>query len=197
MPMSPDNTTTLVVFDAMGVLYSVGDDESELLIPYLRELGCVLGDAQIRRLYREASVGMMTSAQFWRECRVMGDEEEYCSRHALTPGMEDLLADLHGEGVSLGCLSNDVSEWSRLLRERFGLEAWIQTWAISGDLRVRKPDPAAFRALVGLSGVPLDHMIFFDDNDTNVEAALRCGMDAIRFTSVTQARQVLRERGLA
>jgi len=191
-----DEKAALVVFDAMGVLYSVGDDESDLLIPYLWEVGCALGEAQIRQFYREASLGTMTSAEFWRACQVDGDDATYCLRHALTSGMEDLLADLHVQGVSLACLSNDVSEWSRLLRARFGLEKWIQTWAISGDMRVRKPDPAAFRTLADLSGIPLERMVFFDDMEKNINAALSLGMDAIRFTSVAQARHACRERGI-
>ena len=186
---------SLVVFDAMGVLYLIGDDESELLIPYLRELGCQLGDDQIHQAYEDTSVGRLTSAEFWEVCGVRGDDQTYCSRHTLTPGMDSLLADLSRAEVQMACLSNDVSEWSRILRVHFGLEKWISTWVISGDIRARKPDPEAFHTLARLTDVPLDNMVFFDDAQRNIDAALNLGMDAVRFTSADACRMDLRTRG--
>lgn len=47
----------------MGVLYRSWDDLAELLIPFAREHGCALPDADIGALYRRASAGEMTSAQ--------------------------------------------------------------------------------------------------------------------------------------
>ena len=185
----------LVVFDAMGVLYSAGDDETEWLIPYLREQGCRLDFADIHQAYEEASIGHLTSTEFWQVCGVRGDDQTYCSRHTLTPGMDTLLADLSQKGVRVACLSNDVSEWSRILRVRFGLEKWISTWVISGDLRARKPDPEAFHILAERTGVPLDDMVFFDDAQRNIDAALNLGMDAVRFTSADACRLDLRTRG--
>ena len=185
----------LVVFDAMGVLYLIGDDESELLIPYLRELGCRLDVDEIHQAYEDASVGRLTSAEFWQVCGVQGDDQTYCSRHTLTPGMDSLLEDLSQAGVRMACLSNDVSEWSRILRARFGLERWIPTWVISGDVGVRKPDPEVFHILAQRTEVPLDTMVFFDDAQRNIDAALRLGMDAIRFISVAACRTDLENRG--
>ena len=185
----------LVVFDAMGVVYSAGDDESEWLLPYLRELGCRQDDDQIHHAYEEASVGRLTSDEFWEVCGVRGDDHAYCSRHTLTDGMDSLLADLHRAGARMACLSNDVSEWSRILRVRFGLERWIPTWVISGDVGVRKPDPEAFHILAQRTDVPLDTMVFFDDAQRNIDSALRLGMDAIRFISVVACRADLENRG--
>ena len=185
----------LVVFDAMGVLYLIGDDESELLIPYLRELGCQMSDDQIHQAYEDASVGRLTSAEFWQVCGVQGDDQTYCSRHTLTPGMDSLLADLSRAGVRMACLSNDVSEWSRILRVHFGLEKWISTWVISGDIGARKLDQEAFHILAERTNVPLDAMVFFDDAQRNIDAALNVGMDAVKFTSADACRMDLRTRG--
>lgn len=181
----------MVVFDAMGVLYEVGDDETELLIPYLRELGCKLPEADVRGLYRRASLGHLTSDEFWAACGVDGDDATYCSRHRLMPGMKALLEDLAALGTHVACLSNDVSEWSRILRQQFGLDSLIRTWVVSGDIGVRKPDAGAFLALSELAGVPLDQMVFFDDREANADAARAAGMNAVVFRSVAQARQLL------
>ena len=187
---------TVVVFDAMGVLYAAGDDVSELVIPYLRELGSGLAAAEIHALYRRASLGEMTSAEFWAACGVRGDDAVLCGRHALVPGIADLLADLRGAGVPLACLSNDLSEWSVRLRRRFGLEDLIGTWVISGDIGLRKPAREAFQALARATGVPPERMVFFDDRPDNVTAASAYGIDALQFTDVRAARAALQARGL-
>ena len=91
---------------------------------------------------------------------------------------------------------DDEAEWLiRYLRVRFGLEKWISTWVISGDIGVRKPDPASFRTLAQDAGVPLDDMVFFDDAQRNIDAATFLGMDAVRFTSVDSCRMDLMKRG--
>jgi len=187
---------TLVVFDAMGVLYSAGDDVADVLIPYLDSLGTPRTRAEIADLYRRASEGNLTSTEFWTACEVPGDDDTYCARHRLVPGIVPLLDDLRHRGTPLACLSNDVSEWSAILRRQFGLDRRIGTWVISGDIGVRKPVPEAFAALADAAGVPLEQAVFFDDRPDNVAAAQSLGMDAIRFTNVPAARAALQNRGL-
>ena len=191
--LMPATDSTLVVFDAMGVLYQSADDVGDLLVPYLREKGCRLGQPRIEDLYRQCSLGRMSAAAFWDACDVAGDDAEYCGRHALSDGIVDLLDRLAERGVPMAVLSNDVSEWSRKLRRRFSLETWIDSWVISGDVGVRKPDPAIFRLLLERTSVAPDAVIFFDDREANVEAARRVGMRAHVFHDAGAARLTLTE----
>lgn len=46
-----------IIFDAMGVLFTVGDDTQDLLIPYLRDKNCSLPDQAIKQVYLKASLG--------------------------------------------------------------------------------------------------------------------------------------------
>jgi len=185
--------TPLVAFDAMGVLYRSADDVEELLVPYLREKGCALSRPEIDDLYHQCSLGRMPSATFWEKCGVAGDDAEYCERHELSEGIADLLAWVAERGAPMAVLSNDVSEWSRELRRRFSLETWIDSWVISGDVGVRKPDPAIFRLLLERTSVAPDAVIFFDDREANVEAARRVGMRAHVFHDAGAARLTLTE----
>src|SRR5437899_1493221 len=138
----------VVVFDAMGVLYESADDVGDLLIPYLRARSCQLSDTEIRARYVECSLGKMSSADFWAAAGARGAaDEEYCRGHRLTAGTRAVLAELQTEGIRMACLSNDVSSWSRLLRERFGLTEYIRDWVISADIGIRKPDADAFAVL--------------------------------------------------
>ena len=45
--------------------------------------------------------------------------------HSLSPGLEDLLECMTARGIRVACLSNDVSEWEALQRDRFGLAELI------------------------------------------------------------------------
>ena len=182
----------VIALDAMGVIYRSADDVTDLLIPYARSLGCRLEDDRILQAYVECSLGAMTSSELWEQLGVAGDDEEYCRAHELTDGVPEALASLAAAGVTLACLSNDVSEWSLLLRGRFGLDRYIRTWVISGDIRVRKPDPRAFDALARALCVAPGDILFVDDRARNVQAARAAGLDAVLYEptgSVVDGRQ--------
>ncbi|MBP2707796.1 HAD-IA family hydrolase [Microbispora sp. RL4-1S] len=174
---------TAVVLDAMGVLYESADDVGELLVPYLREHGCALDTADIEEAYRRASLGELTSAGFWEATGVAGsaDDEEYCARHTLTPGVHELLKAADTAGVRVACLSNDVSRWSELLRRRFGLTESIRDWVISADIGVRKPQPAIYHEMLRRLGIAADGVWFVDDRAANVAAAREIGFTAIHY----------------
>lgn len=174
---------TAVVLDAMGVLYESADDVGELLVPYLREHGSTLATADIEVAYRNASLGRLTSAEFWKATGVAGsaDDDEYCARHTLTPGVHEFLKTADAAGVRLACLSNDVSRWSELLRRRFGLTQSIRDWVISADIGVRKPQPAIYHEVLRRLGTDAGGVWFVDDRAANVTAAREIGFTAIQY----------------
>ncbi|MCR6485330.1 HAD-IA family hydrolase [Amycolatopsis sp. OK19-0408] len=172
----------VVAFDAMGVLYSSADEVEELLVPYLRTHGCVLTRPEIAQLHRECSLGKMSSADFWATSGASGaSDEEYTRHHRLIPGVVALLAELDATGVRLACLGNDVSERSKLRRERFGLGEYLTEWVVSGDIRVREPDPEVFAILCRRLDVVPDRVLLIDDSAENVTAAREAGLQALRF----------------
>jgi len=79
------------------------------------------------------------------------------------------------------CLSNDVSEWSRKLREKFALHRYLRGFVISGDVGAQKPDPTIYRALLEGSGRRPDEVVFVDDRLRNIEAAASMGIDVVLF----------------
>jgi putative hydrolase of the HAD superfamily len=174
------------------------DVVGELLVPYLRSHGCVLRHDEIARLYEECSLGELSSTEFWAATGASGaSDEEYCRNHRLTEGIVTLLAELDVTGVRLACLSNDVSEWSKLLRERFGLSEYITDWFISGDIGVRKPAPEAFAALCRRLDVIPERILLIDDREANIAAARTAGLQALRFggprlSTTDQLRKELR-----
>jgi putative hydrolase of the HAD superfamily len=171
----------LILLDAMGVLYVVGDDVGELLIPFLRERGTPRSEREIQEAYRLVSLGAMEARAFWEAMGVdPAGEDDYLSGHRLQAGLEAFLDRLPA-GLRLACLSNDVSEWSRKLRLRFGLEPRIPDWLISGDLGLRKPDGRIYDQASQRLGVSPGRILFVDDRLANVRSARAQGMQAVLF----------------
>ena len=177
-----------LVLDAMGVIYSVGDDVIDLLCPFIAGKGGLHDIARVTALYRAASLGRISAPEFWRAVSVDPSlEDEYLACHRLTDGLLNLLETLHRRGYPIWCLSNDVSEWSLKLRKRFGLDRFIQGFLISGDLGVRKPDRAIFEHLPKKTGTTPDDIILVDDNAANLDAAATLGIQTMLFPGGPQS----------
>jgi len=166
----------------MGVIYAEADDGLNLLYPFIVEKGGT-GDIQkIIRLYQDASVGSISSSEFWRSVGVdPALEDAYLERHRLTEGLTEFLAAMKSQGIRLWCLSNDISEWSRKLRNKFDLDRYFVGFVISGDAGVCKPDSAIYLRLLEKSGSAPSEVIFVDDRLRNIEAANSLGIRGILF----------------
>jgi putative hydrolase of the HAD superfamily len=174
----------------MGVIYAEADDGPNLLYPFIVEKGGCNDVREILRLYSAASLGRMTSAEFWRSAGLdPALEDEYLLRHRLSNGLTEFLDEASSRGMELWCLSNDVSEWSRKLRDRFGLARYFRGFVISGDTGTRKPDPAIYRTMLNRSGYLPCNMLFVDDRLRNIESAAELGIAAILFNPAPQERQ--------
>jgi HAD superfamily hydrolase (TIGR01509 family) len=177
----------LLALDAMGVIYAEADDGLNLLYPFIIEKGGCRNIAEIIRLYSAASLGRMSSAEFWRSAGVAPAlEDEYLLRHRLSEGLIEFLDEVRSRGTQLWCLSNDVSEWSRKLRERFGLDRYFRGYVISGDRGTRKPDPAIYLCMLEESGFRPFDAVFVDDRLRNIEAAEALGITPILFNPAPQ-----------
>jgi HAD superfamily hydrolase (TIGR01509 family) len=175
--------SSILVLDAMGVIYPIGDDVRDLLCPFIQEHGGGVDTARIETLYREASLGRRSARDFWRAVGLdPGLEEKYLRRFELTPGLMDFLHSPPPHLAGIWCLSNDVSEWSLGLRRSFGFESLIQGFVISGDVGVRKPDAAIYRHLFQQAGVEPQQTIFVDDRRPNLDAGKALGMTTVFFT---------------
>jgi HAD superfamily hydrolase (TIGR01509 family) len=172
----------VVILDAMGVMYSVGDDVKDLLCPFIAEKGGISDIDKITSLYMAASLGNMTAVEFWQSVSVSPNlEDEYLQRHKLTDGLIEFLEAINSRGGEVWCLSNDLSEWSKKLRDRFKLERYLRGFVISGDVGLRKPDPAIFLYLIRQLNVNPTDTVFVDDNLKNLDSAAELGLKTILF----------------
>jgi len=171
----------ILILDAMGVLYEAGEDVAELLVPFVGRHGRadLLAEA-IDRDYVEACLGRMDTQAFWRRMGVDPSlEDSYLGGHRLIEGTLEALAELKQRHGRLACLSNDISSWSLKLRQRFGLERWIDHWFISGDLGLRKPSAEIYRLAADRLGVRPQEIVFVDDRPRNLDAARLVGFSTV------------------
>lgn len=176
-----------IIFDVMGVIFKVGDDTNDLLVPYVRTIDANNSPEKINKIYMEASLGNITSCEFWKQLNCATDntykriEKKYLDE-CLTLDEEFIkVASRLKENYNLAILSNDVSEWGTYLREKYGINELVEFSIISGDVGYRKPSEAIYKiALEKVDVEPCD-CIFVDDRDKNLKPALRLGMKAARF----------------
>jgi len=179
----------VLVLDAMGVIYPVGDDVRGLLCPFITAKHGAGDYDTVEEYYNKASVGKMTAHDLWKAVSIDPRlEDEYLQGFELTPGLLDFLKKAESRGIEMWCLSNDLAEWSQKLRNRFGLQQFFRGVIISGDVGLRKPDPMIFRLLLERSGVPAKQLLFVDDNPKNIIAAAALGIDSVLFSPTGDTR---------
>jgi HAD superfamily hydrolase (TIGR01509 family) len=127
----------------------------------------------MRRFYRRATPppGLPTAAQL---------RELIVGSYRFVAGMEQLLGALKAAGFALWVLSN-YPIWYRIARRELALDRFFAGYAVSCDIGARKPDDAAYQALIAITGHPLDRLVLIDDRGQNCKAADRLGMTAIKF----------------
>ncbi|MBJ7359060.1 HAD family phosphatase [Nocardioides sp.] len=112
------------------------------------------------------------------------------------PGTADLVRELHGAGVRQLGLTNWSHELYPHAPERFEVLALLDDVVVSGTEGVAKPDPRIYEIAVERSGLPASALVFVDDKQENVDAAVAAGMDGIVFAGAVDLRAALRRRGL-
>jgi len=171
-----------IVLDAMGVIFEAADDVTQLLIPFICDNNGETRAEIIEAAYMEASLGQISADEFWRRGKLDSSlEEQYLSRHSLTPGVFEFLQTAAGMKIPVWCLSNDIGRWSSKLRKSLGIESLLAGSVISSDVGIRKPDPGIYEHLLEQCRFRADQLLLIDDREKNVDAAIALGINAVRF----------------
>ena len=72
----------------------------------------------------------------------------------------------------------------------------MQYTAVSGDLKLAKPEPEIFHHLLGVIGLPAEKCAFLDDSPVNVAAAQKLGLKAVLYKNDGSAAAQLRALGV-
>jgi putative hydrolase of the HAD superfamily len=94
--------------------------------------------------------------------------------------MLDVVRAARVAGVRTGLLSNS---WG-LAYERDGWDALFDAVVISGEVGLRKPDPAIYALAAQRLDLPPEQIVFVDDLRPNVRAAVAAGMVGVQHVDV-------------
>lgn len=176
-----------IIFDVMGVIFTEGDDTNNLLVPYIQQLDKRCSCTMINEAYKEASLGYISSYEFWKKLKIADDDEyrkierEYLDNYLTIDDQFIEVSNRLKKMYNLAILSNDVSEWGSYLREKFGLNNIVEFSVISGDVGYRKPSNEIYEIVLSKVDVSPGDCIFVDDRDKNLLPAQNLGMKIAKF----------------
>lgn len=108
------------------------------------------------------------------------------------PGMRDLLTRFRNEGYKLYGLTNWCSMVHKVM-EKWDILTMLDGRVISSEEKLIKPDVAIFQRLCDKYDLKPEECVFTDDRASNVEGAIKAGMQGIVFYSAEQYESELRE----
>jgi glucose-1-phosphatase len=172
----------LVVFDLGGVMIRIRYAWSEILAEMDLRLpdgftSDRLADHRALSAYQNGEIGeedflIALSNEFGfgvdqvREAHQLILREDY-------PGAAELVNDLRKSGIKVVCLSNtNELHFREFFSGRFPVCEAFDELLASHRLGLSKPDPAIYALVEGRYGFQGTEIIFFDDNSSNIEAAI-------------------------
>ncbi|HYC40566.1 MAG TPA: HAD family phosphatase [Chitinophagaceae bacterium] len=93
-------------------------------------------------------------------------------------------------------LTNWSAELFPYALENFYFLQWFDGIVVSGEEKMRKPQPEIFRLLLERYGLQAGDTLFVDDNLRNVKAAEAIGLPALHFSSPQTLEKDFRRLGL-
>jgi putative hydrolase of the HAD superfamily len=180
----------IVFWDIGGVMY---DDRvyATAWRRALREAGASFTDAAFEEEYAACRAAQDGSFRRRLATRFVGRDadldalERLAARHwayppsALQDDVRPTLERLRAAGYRLGVIANQPSD-VRVAMRRDGLEPYFDTWGISDDLGLHKPDPELFVEAVRTAGVDAARAAMVGDRlDYDIRPARRAGMRTV------------------
>jgi putative hydrolase of the HAD superfamily len=151
--------------------------------------------------------GLLTAEEYWvnfaRDAGVGIDTAQIETLRTWDTGMWsringemiDWLEKVHAAGLTTALLSNMQHDMAAHARKNFAWLAHFDHQIFSCEVRLIKPDTAIFQRTVERIGVRPQEALFVDDREANIEAARQVGLNTVRFESVGQLREDLKEIG--
>jgi HAD superfamily hydrolase (TIGR01509 family) len=146
--------------------------------------------------WEEAEAAVRRTHPHWVEHALAYREHFEHSLVGAVPGTPDLVRELHERGVPQWGLTNWSDELYPHAPRLFDFLGLLDDVVVSGTEGLAKPDPAIFEIAVSRTGLDPEQLVFVDDKEPNVVAAIEFGLDGVLFTGADDLRRAFRERGL-
>ena len=126
-----------------------------------------------------------------RLIRMYYGEWEQMLGYELT-GTVEILKKLHqSPNYSIYALTNWSGETFPVALQKFPFLSWFEGIVVSGDEKLKKPDPEIYQLLLERYHLKAADCVFIDDRADNVEAAISLGYDGIHFSNHKQLQKEL------
>lgn len=102
--------------------------------------------------------------------------------------MLDFVRAARGRGIRTGLISNS---WGSQRYDRILLDELFDGVVISGDVGVRKPDPAIYVLGAAAIGLPPQECVYVDDLPGNLKPARALGMTTVRHRTPEETLEIL------
>jgi len=167
----------------------------------LEKVRQVLFDSHLQRLFE---TGQISEPEFQRrfeqalDVRVDPEALRLAASDIfeLNPEMVPLVEQLRRHHIRLLLFSNTcVSHYQHLL-DRFPLLRQFDDAVLSFEVGALKPEPPMYEAALSKIGCEPSECFYTDDQEPNVLAGRRFGLDAERFVDAERFAEHLRRRGL-
>ena len=108
------------------------------------------------------------------------------------PGMRAMVGELKADGYRLYGLTNWSAETFCQVRHKFEVFDMLDGMLVSGEEKMLKPAPEFFQLLMDRFGLDPAECLFIDDNQPNVEGAIKFGMTAVKFEGAEDLKKKLK-----
>lgn len=178
-----------IIFDVFGVLFSKGFNSSA------QKLSNILGKRieEIKPAYERWEIpfdlGNLSEKRFWQ--LLQQDLNTNINGELLNKAVLDCYYPLTGSIELLKkysrltdvyLLSNTRREWFEYLDDKYTITKYVKKAFLSYQIRLLKPDLECYLYVIKELGTKPDRIIFLDDNEENVQAALSLGIKAHQFS---------------
>jgi putative hydrolase of the HAD superfamily len=196
-----------ILFDIGGVLLTNGWDRGSRALAAAR-FGLNAEDLEARNLRvmeawdrGEIDLRQYLAATVFFEPRQFSQDEFYAFMLAQSQPLPDgalaILARLaQANPCLIGALNNEGRETNEFRFARFELRRYFRVAFSSCYMGLRKPEPAIYRRALDILGVPPARVLFIDDREENVAAALAAGIHGLHFTGAAALHAELQTLGV-
>lgn len=198
--MNADKQISVVLFDLGNVLVDLGGieamhamlntqgEEAEVWLKWLNSPAVAAFDTG-RICFDEFAQRLPEEVASQSDKETFKDAFKFWPRGLFDGALE--LVDAIKPEYHRAILSNtNAAHWPRIMGE-MGLAGHFHSYFASHLIGEVKPDAAIYQYVLDKLQVAPERIVFIDDNQVNVDAAIALGMQAHRVKGVSQAREVL------
>ena len=109
----------------------------------------------------------------------------------IQPGVEDLLAQAHQQGIKIALASSSSSKWVTGHLSRLGILPYFEQIKTSDDVAITKPAPDLYLAVVEALGVLPDEALALEDSPNGILSAKRAGLYCVAVPNALTSRLTL------